>query len=150
MWYGKVTSDLGQLPAFLSHYEHEYDQAKKEVPIQGNLERNIKELPAYTEIRFSQLQEIEAVLRFLEIKMRGVRKEKYVEYETYQKALSSTQIEKYIDGDDDVVDFACMINEVALIRNKFQSVFKGFEQKGYMMGNIQRLRTAGLEDIELG
>lgn len=150
MWYNKIVNDLSEIAPFINYYEHEYNQAKLEVPIRGNLEKNIKELPAFTEIRFSQMEEIEAVLRYLEIQMRKVRKDKYVEYETYQKALSSREIDKYVDGSDEVVDFACIINEVALIRNKFQSIFKGFEQKGFMLGHIQRLRSAGLEDVDVG
>jgi len=149
MWYGKITEDMGQIPSFINYYEKELEQARYEVAVKGNVEKNLKELPANTEVRFSQLQEIEAVLNFLNIQMRKLRKEKFVEYERYQKALSSREVEKYVDGEDDVVDLEMIINEVALLRNRYLAVMKGFDSKNWMLGHVVRLRSVGLEDVEL-
>ena len=73
-WYSKVTQDLGNIPSFLAHYESELATAKKEIGIHGLVEKSIKELPAITEVRFSQLQEVEAVLNFLNIQLRKIRR----------------------------------------------------------------------------
>ena len=54
MWYSKVVANLGCIPDFIAHYERELDEAKKECRIGGLVERNIKELPGYTEHRFNQ------------------------------------------------------------------------------------------------
>jgi hypothetical protein len=67
--------------------------------------------------------------------------------ESYQRALSSRDAEKYVDGEDEVVDFETIINEVALLRNKWLGVMKGLESKNFMLGHVVRLRTAGMEDI---
>lgn len=149
MWYSKVVDDMGKIPDMIKYYEKELDQARFEVGVKGNLEKNLKELPAHTEVRFSQLQDIEAVLNLLNINMRKLRKEKFIEYERYQKALSSREVEKYVDGEDDVVDLEMIINEVALLRNKYLSIMKGFDSKNWMMGHIVKLRTVGLEDVEI-
>lgn len=141
---------MGQIPPFLNHYEHELNQARKEVAIVGNLEGNVKELPAITEIRFNQLQEIEAVLNYMNIQMRKIRKDKYVEYERYQKALTGREVEKYIDGESDIVDFEVIINEIALVRNKYLGIMKALESKNFMMGHIAKLRCAGMEDVDMG
>ena len=69
MWYNRVVQDIGNLPDFISYYNAELDSAKKEVGIYGIVERNIRELPGITEQRFNQLQEIEAVLNFLNIQL---------------------------------------------------------------------------------
>ena len=112
------------------------------------VERNIKELPGHTEHRFNQLQEIEAVLNFLNIQLRKIRRKHFQKYlENYQRALSSRDVEKYVDGEDEVVDMETIINEVALLRNKWLGVMKGLETKQWQMGHIVRLRTAGMEDI---
>ena len=73
-WYGKVTSDLSNLPDFIAHYENELLGAKKDVSVYGNVEKNIAALPGVTEYRFNQLQEIEAVLRYLEIQLRKLKR----------------------------------------------------------------------------
>lgn len=148
-WYNNVVQDISNIPAFVNYYEQELSQARKEISVHGNLESNIKQLPAYTEIRFNQLQEIEAVLNYLNIQMRKLRKEKYIEYERYQKALSSREIEKYVDGEDDIISFDQIINDVAFLRNKFLGIMKALESKNFMMGYITKLRCSGMEDIEL-
>ncbi len=61
MWYSKVTSDIGNIPDFIAHYERELEDAKRECRIGGLVEKALKELPGHTEHRFNQLQEIEAV-----------------------------------------------------------------------------------------
>jgi hypothetical protein len=148
MWYSRIVVNLGVIPDFIAHYENELDQAKKECRIGGNVERNIKELPGYTEHRFNQLQEIEAVLNYLNIQLRKIRRRHFQKYlESYARALTSRDAEKYVDGEDEVVDFETIINEVALLRNKWLGVMKGLETKQWQMGHIVRLRTAGMEDI---
>lgn len=148
MWYSRVTADLGAIPDFIAHYESELLQAQKECRIGGLVERNIKELPGHTEHRFNQLQEIEAVLNYLNIQLRKIRRRHFQKYlEAYARALTSRDAEKYVDGEDEVVDFETIINEVALLRNRWLGIMKGLETKQWQMGHIVRLRTAGMEDI---
>jgi|TARA_Y100000389_G_C17350668_1_gene458266 hypothetical protein len=150
MWYNKVVADLGKIPDFIRHYEKELDEAKKETYINGSLERAAANLPGITEHRFNQLQEIEAVLNFLNIELRKIRRTYFQKYlEGYQRALSSRDAEKYVDGEDDVIHFETFINEVALLRNKWLGLMKGLESKNFMIGHVVRLRTAGMEDVQL-
>lgn len=147
-WYTKVTSDLSNLPDFISYYEAELLQAKYETSIKGHVERNLTNLPGITEHRFNQLQEIEAVLNFLNIQLRKLRRKYFQKYlEGYNRALSSRDAEKYVDGEDEVIDFEVLINEMALLRNKWLGVMKALESKNFMLGHVVRLRTAGMEDI---
>lgn len=150
MWYNKVVADLGNIPAFINHYEDELVEAKQDCGVRGNLEKNIASLPGLTEHRFNQLQEIEAVLNFLNIQLRKIRKKHFQKYlENYPRALTSRDAEKYVDGEDEVIDFETIINEVALIRNKWLGLLKGLESKNFMLGHVARLRTAGMEDVTL-
>jgi hypothetical protein len=61
--------------------------------------------------------------------------------------LTSRDAEKYVDGEDEVIDFEYLINEVALLRNKYLGIMKGLDAKQWQMGHVVRLRTAGMEDI---
>jgi len=150
MWYNRVVADLGTIPDFIAHYENEIVDAKRDVRIGGYVEINIKELPGITEHRFNQLQEIEAVLNFLNIQLRKIRRRHFQKYlEGYARALTSRDAEKYVDGEDEVIDFETIINEVALLRNKWLGIMKGLESKQWMSGHIVRLRTAGMEDVQV-
>ena len=150
-WYTRITQDISAIPDFIVHYENELNQAKSEVKIYGNVEKNIANLPGITEHRFNQLQEIEAVLQFMNIQLRKIRRKHFQKYlEAYNRALTSRDAEKYVDGEDEVVDYEVLINEVALLRNKWLGIMKGLDAKQWQMGHIVRLRTAGMEDITIG
>ena len=150
MWYNIITSNISNIPDFLLHYENELLAAKKECKIYGNVESNLRDLPGITEHRFNQLQEIEAVLNYLNIRLRKIRRKHFQKYlEGYQRALTSRDAEKYVDGEDEVIDFETLINDVALLRNKWLGILKGFESKNFMLGHITRLRTSGMEDVSV-
>ena len=150
MWYSRITADLGAIPDFIAQYEHELDTAKSEVRLGGLVEKNIRDLPGVTEHRFNQLQEIEAVLNYLNIQLRKIRRRHFQKYlENYARALTARDAEKYVDGEDEVIDFETIINEVAYLRNRWLGIMKGLDSKSWMSGHIIRLRTAGMEDLTL-
>ncbi len=150
MWYNKIVADLGTIPDFIDYYERELQQAKYDTNIKGNLEKATAALPGVTEHRFNQLQEIEAVLNYLNIQLRKIRRKHFQKYlEAYARALTARDAEKYTDGEDEVIDFETIINEVALLRNKWLGIMKGLESKNFMLGHVVRLRTAGMEDVTL-
>ena len=148
MWYNKVVQDIANLPDFIDYYTTELDVAKREVKVNGNIEKGLATLPGVTEQRFNQLQEIEAVLNYLNIQLRKLRRKYFQKYlEGYNRALTSRDAEKYVDGEDEVIDFEVLINEVALLRNKWLGIMKGLDSKQWQLGHIVRLRTAGMEDV---
>jgi len=150
VWYSRVVADLSAIPDFIAHFERELDAAKTECRIGGLVERNIKDLPGVTEHRFNQLQEVEAVLNYLNLQLRRIRRRHFQKYlENYARALTARDAEKYVDGEDEVIDFETIINEVALLRNRWLGVMKGLDSKQWMSGHIVRLRTAGMEDVSL-
>jgi hypothetical protein len=150
-WYTRITVDLAVLPDFISYYESELMSAKNEVKVSGNVEKNIAAIPGTTEHRFNQLQEVEAVLNYLNIQLKKIRRKHFQKYlEAYNRALTSRDAEKYAEGEEEVIDMEVLINEVAYLRNKFLGIMKALESKNFMLGHIVRLRAAGMEDITIG
>jgi hypothetical protein len=149
-WYAKVSIDLAHLPGCLDYFYSELEQARKEVKIYGSVEKASASLPGIVEHRFNQLQEIEAVLEYLNIELRRIRSKTFRKYlENYQRALSSRDVEKYVDGESDVIDMEKVINEFAMLRNQWLGIVKGLDIKQWQLSNIIKLRAAGLEDISL-
>jgi hypothetical protein len=149
-WYSKVCANLGEIPNFIAYYEDQLEEARRDISVKGNVEKNLAALPGHTEHRFNQLQEIEAILNYLNIQLRQIRRKHFQKYlEHYARALTARDAEKYVDGEQEVVDFETIINDVALIRNKWLGVMKAMESKNFMLGHIVRLRAAGMEDIVL-
>jgi hypothetical protein len=149
-WYSKVSRDISHLPDCIEYFYKELDSARAEVKIYGKVEKASASLPGIVEQRFNQLQEIEAVLEYLNIELRRIRSKAFKKYlESYQRALSSRDVEKYVDGEADVVDMEKIINEFAMLRNQWLGIIKGLDIKQWQLSNIIKLRAAGLDDISL-
>ena len=149
-WYSRVSADISNVPDCIVWYEDQLENARIECGLKGNLEKNASALPGIVEKRFGQLQEIEAILEYLNIELRRTRTKFFKKYlENYQRALSSRDVEKYVDGEADVVDYEKIINEFALLRNKWLGITKGLDQKQWQITNIVKLRVAGMEDASI-
>jgi hypothetical protein len=149
-WYTKISKDISNIPDAVEYYEAELQAAKVDSRITGNIEKAAANMPGIVEHRYGQLQEIEAILEYLNIELRRLRSQYFRKYlENYQRALSSRDCEKYVEGEDDVVDFEKIINDFALIRNKWLGITKALDQKQWMITNIVKLRVAGMEDASL-
>lgn len=149
--YGKVTQNLGLLSDFIAQYEDLIIAAQNEIKTRGNIERQMAELPGITESSYANLQEIESVLKFLNIQLDMTLQKHYKKYlEGYARALTSRDAERYAENEQEVVDMKMLVNEVARLRNRYLAIMKGLEAKNFMLGHIVKLRVAGLEDIHIG
>jgi hypothetical protein len=149
-WYSKVAKDIQNLPDAIEYFTKEFESARKDCRLYGSIDKALSTLPGITEHRYSQLQEIEAILELLNIELKHIRSYHFKKYlEHYARALSSRDCEKYVDGEDDVIEFEKMINEFALIRNQWLSIMKAIDQKSYSLNNITKLRCSGLDDASM-
>ena len=149
-WYTEVSKDVNKIPDCIKYFNTELLQAKKECSIWGNLEKASASMPGIVEHRFNQLQEIEAILEYLNIEFRRLRSKTFIKFlESYNKKLTSRDADKYVDGEPDVVDLAKIINEFALLRNQWLGITKGLDQKQWQITNIVKLRVAGMEDATI-
>ena len=149
-WYSKISKDISYIPDAVDFFNNELIEARQEVRLLGNVEKASAQLPGIVEQRFGQLQEIEAVLEYLNIELRRLKSQHFRKYlETYQRALSSRDCEKFVEGEADVVDFEKIINEFALLRNRWLAICKGLDQKQWQITNIVKLRVAGMEDASI-
>jgi len=149
-WYTEVSKDISKIPDAVLFFENELEDARQEIRLYGNLEKAAASMPGTVEHRFGQLQEIEAILEYLNIELRRLKSSFFRKYlEGYARALSSRDCEKYVDGEADVVDMEKIINEFALLRNKWLGITKGLDQKQWQITNIIKLRVAGMEDARI-
>lgn len=149
-WYSKISKDISFIPDAVEYYKAELLAAKDECRITGNIEKAAAGMPGIVEQRFGQLQEIEAILEYLNIELRRLKSQHFRKYlENYQRALSSRDCEKFVEGEADVVDFEKIINEFALLRNKWLGITKALDQKQWQLTNIVKLRVAGMEDASV-
>jgi hypothetical protein len=93
-WYSEVSRDISKIPDAVAFFEKELHEARLEVKLSGNVERSASAMPGIVEHRFHQLQEVEAILHYLNIELRRLRSSFFKKYlENYQRALSSRDVE---------------------------------------------------------
>ena len=110
-WFKRVQDSLAVLPECITYFDAELQQARYDCYLKGNVEKLSREIPQIGEHRFNQLQEIEAILENLNIQLRQIRSKKYRQFlEHYQRALTSRDAEKYIDGEEEVVAMQQLVN----------------------------------------
>lgn len=149
-WYTIISKDITKLPDCIVYFEDEYINAKQECEISGNIEKLAAKMPGIVEHRYTQLQEIEAILEYLNIELKYIRSKTFRQYlEHYNRMLTTRECEKFVDTENEVIEFEKVINEFALIRNKWLGITKSLEQKQWQLTNIVKLRIAGMEDATI-
>lgn len=149
-FYEEIKKDFKKVQEFIDFYNNEYEEASKETIISGNVVEQTKQLPQQMAYRFSQLQEIEAVLHYIEILRDEQVSQQWVKYtEHYKKLLSAGEKKNYVMGEQTVVQFEKLVNEVAFIRNKYIALTKGFDCKNFALSNIIKLKVAGVDDWDV-
>lgn len=148
-WYNTVSSDMNKLPTAILFYEKELITAENECNLSGMVETAATKLPGLVAFRFNQLQETEAILRFLEINRDQLKASHYKNFmHNHNKSFTSAVAAKLSDGEADVVSFNHMINEFALIRNKYIGIIKSLDVMQWQVGNVTKLKSVGMDDAQ--
>jgi hypothetical protein len=157
-WFAKVEHDPDpDLPTVLAaceFFDKEYLAAVHEVDIDQlrgmRIDEAEKRLPGIIGFRYHQLEEINAIVGYLEIRLtaiKGMRRRHYLEH--YNRALTPTTAEKYVEADEDVLKMAILLNHTAMTRNKFVALSKQHNYLHYQLVNITNLLVAGMVDAVL-
>ena len=149
-YFQAIKKDETILPKVLEYFNNEYEDGRQEVDIKGSLTECVSKISSRYEYRVSQLQEIEAILKHFEIKLSQRKSALYQKFlENYNRSLSSTDIKIYIEGQPEIVAIQQIINEIALIRNKYLGLTKGFETANYQLSNLSRLYASGVDGVQI-
>lgn len=145
-----IKKDETKLPEILNYFEDEYIKGKEEIKVTGGMLDNLSAISSQYEVRYSQWQELEAILNHYSNKLSGIKGGLYKDLQEHSKRqLTSTDIKQYVESDAKVLAMQSIINEITLVRNKFISLSKGFEVKQYMLSNITKWQCAGLDNTRL-
>ena len=148
-WYNAIcySHRLDLIPDAVQDFESELAIARTEVAIKGSLEQASSRLPGYFEYRYSQLQEIEGIVRYLEINLKKIKAERIDHYMTkLNRTLTYNEASKMVDGDQQYVDFTFFVSHFTLIRDQFAGICKSFDMKNWQLSNLTKMRVAGVED----
>ena len=153
-WYTKIVRDPDDLSPVLeaiNYFREQSGEARAEMDMRGmRIEEAAKRLPGIVGHRYGQLQELESILDYLEIRENAVIGSKRRHYkEHYNRDLSDRLVEKYAETEADVVALRELRNDVAAVRNQFVAISRQHEYFHFQISNITKLRCAGIEDAIL-
>ena len=142
---------FAQLLNIISEYDNYVDKAEPLFDLKlKKLEEVCQTIPKNLSAYDRYYQELKTVAEWLVIKREKIQAKLWKKYlEGYPRALSAKDIQMYIQGDNEYVQFSEIMLEVDNIKNKMQSIVKAFEQMGWMISNITKLRIAELQDAVL-
>lgn len=154
-WYSRVTTapegDFTLLAEALVWYDEEYERAKGDLKVDmQRIDQVSAKLGGLMTYYYGLQQEIDAIHQWLEIHYtRVLQKARKGFLEHYAKTLSDRTAEKYAEADPDVLVIRLLINEVALRNRLYQGITKGLETLSFRLGDITKLRVAGIEDATI-
>ena len=156
MWFNKIVSDtsvgggIANIPNAVLYFESQLAEAAKEVKLSGRIETAAVALPGVLQYRYAQLQEVEAILEYLNINLSKERAKSIRAFmENYNRELTVREAEKWIDADDDVISWRELVNSIAYIRNQYLGILKALDAKNFMIGHIVKLKVAGIDDADV-
>jgi hypothetical protein len=154
-WYQKVTTapdgDFEVLADALDWFDDEYERGRRDLNVEGQrIDQVSAKLGGLMTYYYGLQQEIDGIHQWLEIHYtRVLQKARKGYLEHYNKTLTDRMAQQYAEADDEVLTIRLLINEVALRNRLYQGITKGLETLSFRLGDITKLRTAGIEDATI-
>lgn len=153
-WFPKVVragpkddADLVVCIQAVDAYTEAYEEAKRCLKPSGRLEAMATKLPGLVEDIFSKAQDLDAMVEYLQTRDRKAHSTKTRFYmEGYQRTLTYAQAKDYAESSDEVQTIRVVLQQVGNARDLYVGISKGLEFMQYQIGNLTKLRVAGVED----
>lgn len=154
-WYNAIArdpNDLSPVVEAIAYFDAQHLEAREELEnLTGQRLMQVQaRLPGIVEYRYQQLTELEAILSYLEIREdAAVGKQRLFYVEVYARKLTDRMVDKFAECHPDVIIIRELRNHVTAVRNRFVALSRGHEYLHFQLGNITKLRIAGLDDAIL-
>jgi hypothetical protein len=142
---------LEEILPVLPKYEKMVVEADELFNLSGKkLEKVATELPKYQSKYSKALKDMKGLCAWLETVKDKRNAKVWKKYaEGYPAKISPTDIKNYVNGDSAIIEINQIIIEVELVRQHLESIVEGFEQMGWMVGHVTKLRVAELQEYIL-
>ena len=140
-WYVKVCKDLDEVNNMIDYYQAEIETALEDFDKRKSTYQESLNISSEYSHRLVQLQDVEAVLRYLENKEKEVTSSIYTNMlDNSKKRMGVKEVEKYVDTDASVIAIRQLVNSVTLLRGQVLSITKGIETKTFQLHNQTKLK----------
>lgn len=142
---------LNDILPILPKYEKMVEEADENFNLAGKkLEKVAMELPKLQTKYSRALKDMKGLVEWLNtVKDKRIAKAWKKFTEGYSVKLGPNDIKQYVGGDKEIIEINQIIIEVELVKQHLESVVEGFEQMGWMVGHVTKLRVAELHEYIL-
>lgn len=131
----------------LNNFRLDYIRGKDNLSYTGDeLEETTINHPVLYLEAYDKYSELHKIVSLLEVELDKMKSLHYKSYnEKYSIKLSTTDINKYIESEDDVVRLKTSIAEFKEIKMKFEGLKDSYSNRGFMIGHITRQRATQVD-----
>lgn len=147
-WFQIVRKDDKQLENAIEYYLNEHKEAKKEIDIKQYTKTAdaIAEFTSHFEHRYDQYAEIMCIYKHYDNKLKnlkgGIRQNILKDN---PRAINSSDLNSIIDGNPVVAELSDKLNQIELVKAKYEGLSKAFEALNWQISNLVKLQVAGLD-----
>ncbi len=143
----QTKSDISAVLDAVDYYEKLYNTASKDLDYQGKIVSLASKIPGMHAHRYAQLQDLEAILEYIEEKEKCALNESVIQFmEHYKRSLTYSQAKDYAEASSDVQELRLVKQRVGIIRSQWLGIVKGIEYMHFQITNVSKLHAAGVED----
>ena len=145
----RVKQDLSGLADVLHQYDVDATEAASTLAINENMLGKANLENAAHQLYYDERRaELHQLVKFMEMRVKVARSKLYVNYtQTYNRDLTETGKEKYIDGEPAFLSVHELSLEVKELHEKYQAICNAFQTRGYAINNLTKLAIAEIKDI---
>jgi len=137
-----------QLGDIFSEYDELIKTAEVLFQIQGaRLEKIARDVPYHQATYARHAENAKHIVKWLEVYLGKLEARCTKNYLAGQRALGQREMQALIQGEKDVVEAKQLITEASRIYQNLASIVEAFQQMGWMVGHITKLRVAELHDV---
>lgn len=151
-WYPILFRDRTRVKEALLWFLAEYEAGMQSVDISGSLMRANQSQSGLMSYYDSLHSELAAILELVDQDLRIVRAgvlRDFADNPPTKTKLNATDLKILIDAEPPVVAAGYVVEEVKMVYKMFGAVLKGLDQRGYRLGDISKLRVAGMQEVEV-
>lgn len=143
--------DLPTLVNILQKYIDDLDESDDHLKVEGkNLVVANHEQAAWFAYYDARRVELKKLVKWMEMQVASVRSKEYKRLtENFSVDLTSTAKERYIDSNQKYLEYNQLFLEVEEVYERYASIVKAFEQRGYALRNITNIKTSQLGDVDV-
>ena len=139
-----IKSDITKLPDVLEPFQEDVDLAPDRIKLIGKtLEEANREHASWFLYYSQKRDELKTILDYIDMIVSKKRSQLFKKYtEKMSLSLSDRAKEKYIDGESAYLFAKELYLEVKEMYDKYNSIIKAYEFRGFTLNNITKARVA--------